>query len=115
MKRELWPRVKVGSFVIYADEYDGVHRAKVVETDIKIYEPGTPTRWGYPYGKTSETGTVRIQYDERRLIHNLAELVPYSPWKLGRLRKAWNTYQSAKATAESYREAFLTRVAEYRG
>lgn len=115
MKRELWPKIRVGSFVIYADEHDGVHRAKVVEVDVKIYEPGKPTRWGYPYGLTKDTGTVRIQYDEAKLIHNLADLIAYSPWKLGRLRRAWNKWQAEKAQAEGLRETFLAKVTEYKG
>jgi len=115
LKRELWPRVKVGTWLIYADEYEGVFRAKVVEVDVRIYEPGLPSRWGYPYGFTKDTGTVKIQLDSRELIENLTNLVQYSASRLNELRKAWESWQSVKAEAEGYREQFLALAKELRG
>ena len=114
MKRELWPKVKVGTWVIYADEDLGVHKAKVTEIDVKIYEPGEPSRWGYPYGKTKDTGTVRIRYDETELIHNLADLISYGPAKYAKLRKDWQKLAASKAETEMIRETFRARILEYR-
>ena len=114
MKRELWPKIKVGSWVIYADEYAGVFKAKVIETDIRVYEPGTPSRWGYPYGMTEKTGTVKIRYDTQELIENLANLVKYGPAKFEKLRRAWQEWQTVKRDAEAYREAFLDLAQQYK-
>ena len=114
MKRELWPKVKPGSWVIYADEDAGVHKARVTEVDIKIYEEGAPSRWGYPYGLTKDTGTVKIRYDETELIHNLADLITYGPTKYAKLRKDWQKLMASKATTEAYRETFQARITEYR-
>lgn len=114
MKHELWPKIRVGSHVIYADEYLGVYRAKVVEVDIEIYEPGEPSRRANPYGLTRETGVVRIQYDTTELIENLENLIAYGPSKLARLRRDWNLWQAKKANAEGLRETFLARIQEYR-
>ena len=114
MKRELWPKVKVGSWVIYADEDAGVQKARVTEVDIKIYEPGEPSRWGYPYGKTKDTGTVKIRYDETELIENLADLITYGPTKFRKLRKDWTSLAAAKDSFENTREIFMARIQEYR-
>lgn len=114
MKRELWPKVRVGSFVIYADEYEGVFRAKVTEVDVRIYSERAAERWSYPYGLTEETGVVRILYDGQEKVENLKDLIPYSPWRLGRLRRDWSEYQSAKATSDAYRSTYLARITEYR-
>lgn len=114
MKRELWAKVKVGSHVIYADEYEGVFKAKVTEIDIRVYEPGTPSRWGYPYGKTEAEGAVRIQYESQTKIENLADLVTYGATKYAVLRRDWSQWQSRKLAAEPYRTTFLERILEYR-
>lgn len=115
MKSELWGKVRVGSWLIYADEYDGVHRVMVKEIDIRIYEPGEPSRWGHPYGLTKDTGTVKIVYDSTEKIENLADLIRYSQVQLRALEKAWARYQSYKASAETHRGAFLAMIAEYKG
>ena len=114
MKSELWEKVKVGSWVIYADQDAGVWKAKVVEVDIRIYEPGEPSRWGYPYGKTAETGTVKIRYNETEIYENLENLVTYGPVKLAKLKKDWNRWRAGKAEADVYKETFLARIQEYR-
>lgn len=114
MKRELWPKVKAGSWVIYADEDAGVHKAKVTEVDIKLYEPGEPSRWGHPYGLTKDTGAVKIRYDETEIIENLADLVTYGATKFRQLRQAWEKWQAVKASADSYEEAFQAMRQEFR-
>ena len=114
MKRELWTSVKTGDYVILADEYKGVFRAKVIQTDIRIYEPGSPSRWGHPYGLTAEAGTVEIEYDGDTKIENLANLVRYSSARLARLRRDWNSWQRWVATSNSYRETYLGRIQTYR-
>lgn len=114
MKRELWRTVKRGTWLIYADEYEGVYRCMVTEVDIRIYEPGTPSRWGNPYGLTAQTGTVKIRYDEGEKIENLANLVAYSSGKLMVLRRDWNRWQKVKASAEAYRETYLARIQGYK-
>ena len=101
-----------GDWVIYADQYDGVHRAKIVEVDIKIYDPGLPTKWGYPYGLTAETGTVKIRYDTTEKIENLENLLAFIPANLTILKKAWATMVAAKEQAQAITEAFYTRVRE---
>lgn len=113
MKRALWPQIKVGSFVVYADRYRGVYKAKVTEIDVKVYEPGEPSRWGYPYGKTTETGACKISYNETEILENLENLVAYTPFKLGKLRRAWTKYQDSKATTDLYEEQYLTLIQEY--
>ena len=114
MKAELWDKVKPGAWVIYADEYDGVHRAMVKEIDIRIYEEGEPSRWGHPYGLTKDTGTVKITYDSTEMIANLADLIKYSQVQLRALEKAWARWQSYKISAETRREAFLAMLTEYK-
>ena len=114
MKRELWDKVRAGAWVIYADEYDGVHRAMVKEIDIKMYEEGEPSRWGHPYGLTKDTGTVKIVYDKTETIENLADLIRYSQSRLRALEKAWTKLQTYKASAESVRETFLGLLREFK-
>ena len=114
MKKALWAKIKVGSWVIYADEYEGVFRAKVVETDLRLYEPGEPSRWGYPYGKTLVSGVVKISYDSKELIENLENLIAYGPGKLARLRRDWNLYQTAKAKSDELNTTYVDRIREYR-
>ena len=114
MKRELWAKVKVGTLVIYADEYEGVFRGKVTEIDIRIYEEGPPSRWARPYGLTKTTGTVRIQYNSLSKIENLADLVTYGTRKYAVLRRDWSQWQRQKAAAEALQATFRARVTEYR-
>ena len=114
MKSELWEKVKVGSWVIYADQDAGVFKAKVIETDIKIYEPGEPSVWGHPYGLTAETGTVKIRYNETELLENLENLITYGPAKLAKLKKDWNRWRAQQASSDALKETFLARIQEYR-
>lgn len=112
MNSEYWDEMRRGDWVIYADQYDGVHRAKIVEVDIKLREEGTPSVWGYPYGLTAETGTVRIQYDNTTKIENLENLLAFIPANLTALKKAWADMVAAQAEYDTYTEVFLTRVQE---
>lgn len=114
MKRELWKKVKVGSWVIYADQYLGVFKAKVTEIDLMIYTPGEPSRRGYPYGKTADKGVVKIRYDETETIENLTDLIVYGPSKYAVLRRDWTQWQNRKAAAEGFRDTFLERCREYK-
>lgn len=114
MKRELWAQVKTGDFVIYADEYEGVFRAKITQVDIRLYEPGSPSRWANPYGLTRETGTVEILYEDQTKIENLANLIRYSSARLARLRRDWNAWQARLATSNAYRDTYLGRIQTYR-
>lgn len=114
MKAELWDKVRAGAWVIYADEFDGVHKAMVKEIDIRIYEEGTPSRWGHPYGLTKDTGTVKITYDSTEAIANLADLIRYSQVQLRALEKAWARFQSYRTSAEVHRDTFLAMITEYK-
>ena len=114
MKRELWKNVKVGSLIIYADEYEGVFRGKVTEIDIRIMEEGPPSRWGHPYGLTKTTGTVRILYNKSSKIENLANLVAYGTRKYAVLRRDWSQWRRQKAASDALQATFRARVTEYR-
>lgn len=106
--------MKPGTLVIYADPDHGIFRAKITEIDIRVEDPTVVTRWGYPYGKTATRGTVRIKFDTQEIIENLANLVVHGPAKLAKLRRAWNNWQAAKATATAYEEAYNQLLQEYR-
>ena len=114
MDKALWAKVKVGDWLIYADEYEGVFKAKVVEVDIRIYEPGEPSVWGYPWGLTKDTGTCKISYANKERIENLTDLIVWSSSKFMALGKAWQRWQTQKATAEGLRDNFVTMIREYR-
>jgi len=112
MKKEDWSKVKVNDWLIYSDEYEGVHKARVMEVDIRLYEPGPPSVMSYPYGLTKDTGTVKIQYDTHEEILNLAQLIKYRQSTLLRLQNAWRKYQEALATMESYKGDYTSLIAE---
>jgi len=114
LKKELWARVQAGDWLIYADEYDGVHKVKVAEVDITQYEPGPPAREAQPWGLTAETGTVKIQYDAVERIENLADLIPWNLSRFQALERAWKDLQAAKATAEDLGVKFNTQVADWK-
>jgi len=118
VKRADWGRVKRGNRLIYADEYEGVFQAKVLEVDIRLYEPGEPSRYGYPYGKTEETGSVKIEFEVDRVkqerIENLANLIPYGPEKLRILEEDFNNLTEARATVTAYQQVFVGRVREWK-
>lgn len=112
MDRKHWAKVKPGDLVIYADEYEGVHKAKILETDIRLQEPGPPSVWSYPYGKTAETGTVKIQYDSTEVILNLAQLAVYKVATLATLERSWVAWKAQEKSAGVLRQRFLELAAE---
>ena len=122
LKRELWKAVKSGDLVVYADQFDGVFRAKIVETDIRVSARAEAGGFGYPYGKTAETGTVKIEWEtvvaghrvKQSGIENLANLIVYSAGRLGQLKRKWNSWQAAKSQAEALSAEFLVKVEEYK-
>lgn len=122
MKRELWKAVKTGDLVVYADQFDGVFRAKIVETDIRISAREEAGGFGYPYGKTAVSGTVKIEWETlvtgRRVkqtgFENLANLIVYSIGRLSQLKRKWNLWQAAKSSADALEADFLVKVEEYK-
>jgi len=119
VKRADWGRVKRGDRLIYADEYEGVFQAKVLEVDIRLYEPGEPSRYGYPYGKTEITGSVRIEIEKAgvktELIENLANLIPYGPEKLRALQTLYETLAKYRAAVDASKEEFNAQVLAWKG
>jgi hypothetical protein len=114
MKSAEWKYVKVGNYVIYADEDDGVHKAQVIETDIKETVEKPYLHFDYPYGKTAETGVVKIKYNENELVANLADLVKFNPTYFRQLEKAWREWQNQKVTAEMLKDEFTALRSELR-
>lgn len=118
VKKGDWGRVKRGSYLIYADPEVGVFKAKVVELDIRLYEPGEPSRYGYPYGLTKTTGAVRISYvteaGTQEMIHNLGELVKWGPEKFRQLTGIWEELVKYRATVDAYKEQFNALVQGWR-
>jgi len=112
MKAIDWGKVKPGTILIYASEYEGIFRAKVLETDIRLYEPGEPSVWSYPYGLTKDTGTIRIQYDEAEAVVNLADMIRYSQDNLQRLETAWKKYQAYVDYTETYRGQLTSLISD---
>lgn len=114
MKSELWSKVKAGDYLIYADEYAGVFKAKVTEVDITIETFEPEYKKEQPYGLTAETGIVRIRYDETELTENLANLIRFNLTWYTTLKKMWNVYQKHKETMETWLDTFVSKRAELR-
>jgi len=118
MKSEDWKCVKVHQWLIYPTEIYGVLKCEVIEVDVKIAEPLPTFHYDYPYGKTAETGTVKIKYTlndvPQEEIENLANLVAYSETAYRELLRAYNEWQAYLNTANSYKETYLTLVEEKR-
>ena len=114
MKSELWSKVKRGDYLIYADEYDGVQKAKVTEIDIsiEIFEPEYKKE--QPWGLTAETGYVRIKVGEIEIVQNLASLIRFVPSWHDELLRSYKKYEYHKALAEAATEAFTSLRAKYR-
>jgi len=115
MKKEKWREVKVTDLVIYADEFDGVHKAVVKEVDIKVSLRERPAIYGYPYGKTAESGTVRIQYDHNDLICSLEQLIEYRVATLAQLARLWSQWKKVQNMALGWRSEYLDQVRAYAG
>jgi len=108
LKSADWKYVKVGDYLIYADEDEGVKKAQVIEIDIKV-EAFEPTwHYDYPYGLTTETGVVKIKYDETELVANLADLIKFNNADFRRLEQAWREWQDEKDEAEDLKDDFIT-------
>lgn len=114
MKAADWPKVNINEYVIYPLEDEGPKKAKVLERDIRLYEPGTPSIWSYPYGLTDETGTVKVQYDSTEAIVNLADCIKWTQNNFLRLESAWKRYLDSKDLTEGYKEIFLELTRELR-
>ena len=122
LKKELWKAARTGDLMVYADRYDGVFRAKIVEVDIRLYEKGAPSSHGYPYGLTAETGTVKIEYEtvvagrrvKHTIVENLGNLIVYSAGRLGQLTRKWNLWQTAKSKAAGLEADFVAKIEEYK-
>jgi len=114
MKTELWPKIRPGTWVIYADDDAGVQRAKISDVDIRVEDSSYPGGYYYPYGKTAATGAVKIKYGEVEILENLENLITYGPEKLGKLRRAWLTWQAVKSQAAAAKENFTELAQEYR-
>jgi len=119
VKRADWGRVKRGQTLIYADPDVGVFKAKVTELDIRLYEPGEPSRYGYPYGLTVDTGAVRISYDQggvtQEMIHNLGELIVWGPEKFRQLTELWDVLAKYRAAVDASKEEFNAQVLAWKG
>jgi len=119
LKRYLWKGVRVGDFLVYGDECDGVWRVRVSVVDIKLVETSTglggSSQVSYPYGLTAETGTVRVVFDGHDEIMNLADLIVFDGLTFIELQKAWTEYVKLKAEADRADEEFLTLVRKLRG
>lgn len=113
MKREEWGRVKLRDVLIYADPYEGVFKATVLQVDIRFYEAGGEPFYLYPYGKTAEKGTVEIKVDSRQLIVNLRDLIPWSQERFLKLQKVYAEVTKFTAKTEGYRAEFRALVGEY--
>jgi len=114
MKRADWGRVKRGQYLIYADPEVGVFKAKVTEIDLRLYEPGEPSRYGYPYGLTAETGAMKISYVQdkvtQEMIHNLGELIVWGPEKFRQLTELWDALAKYRALVDASKEEFNAQV-----
>jgi hypothetical protein len=114
MKSKDWKNVKVHQWLILAREETGVFKCEVIEVDVKIAEPLPTFHYDYPYGKTSEKGTVKIRYTLndviQEVVDNLADLVAYSETAFRELTRAYNEWQAYLNTANSYKEVFNTLV-----
>lgn len=117
MDSELWSRVKVGDYFLFANQYEGVFKARVIEVDLRIYEesagPGFPSRWTNPYGLTATTGVVKVRMNSEDRILNLGELIPYKNWMESRLESAWTEYQAKYADMEAYRDIYTALITKY--
>jgi len=118
MKSADWKRVKVHQWLIYPGEVVGVVKCEVIEVDVKIAEPLPTFHYDYPYGKTAETGTVKIRYTlndvPQEVIENLANLVAYSETAFRELQSAYEKWQQYLGYAENLKENFLTLIQQRR-
>jgi len=100
--------------LIYPTEEYGVLKVEVIEVNVKIAVDLPTFHYDYPYGMTKDKGTVRIRYTLNEVVHedveNLENLVAYSETAFRELTRAFNEWQAYLATANSYKETFLTMI-----
>jgi len=114
LKAADWGRVRLHDRLIYADIYEGVYTCKVVQLDIQI-----PGELGvFPYGKTVDTGAIKISYVKEgvtlELIENLANLVKWKDQTFRDLKDLWDTLQDEKADVTAVEADFNTELSRER-
>lgn len=107
--------MKTGTFVILATDYEGVTKVRVSEIDIKIYTPGSPSRWETPWGLTAVSGTFKGDVDGEEKILNLMDCVKYSNSAFSSLNRAWTKYQKEKIESDEKWEEYKDLARELRG
>jgi len=116
MKSKFWKDVKVHQQLIYPTEEYGVLKVEVIEVNVKIAVDLPTFHYDYPYGLTKDKGTVRIRYTLNDVVHedveNLENLVAYSETSFRELTRAFNEWQAYLNTANSYKQTYLSLVAE---
>jgi len=116
MKSSQWKDVKVHQQLIYPTEEYGVLKVEVIEVNVKIAVDLPTFHYDYPYGMTKDKGTVRIRYTLNDVDHedveNLENLVAYSETSCRELTRAFNEWQAYLNTANSYKQTYLSLVAE---
>jgi hypothetical protein len=110
MDSKLWPQVKIGDYLIFADQWEGVFKILVKDVDIRIYDADVPGNWSYPYGLTKDTGTVKVRMDSEERVMNLADLFKWSPSNYDSLLRAWEAYQTAQVEVDKQKTAYLSLV-----
>lgn len=112
MKSEDWKRVKRGQTLILARTDIGVVKATVIELDVAVEVTAPTYRKEFPWGKTKDTGTVKLKYNNTVIIENLQNLIKYDPAVFAKLKTAYGKWKSYQNVAAYYREAFTTLINE---
>ena len=101
--------------MIFADPFEGVFKALVKDVDIRIVDPEEPGGYSYPYGLTSDSGTVEIAFGDVLRIVNLGDLIKWSGSRYNQLVKAWGIYVARKKLSDDQLDVFNARVTEFKG
>jgi len=116
MKSEDWKLVKRHDVLIYPTEEHGVLKAIVTEIDVKVEERRPTLHWGYPYGKTAETGALKVKYEvngvEQEHVENLASLIKFNQAIFAELIQAYQQWQNYLVAATTYKEAYTSLIQE---
>ena len=116
MKAEDWKLVKRHDVLIYATDLIGVVKCEVTEIDIKVEERRPTLHWGYPYGKTADTGALKIKYElngvAQEHVENLENLIRFNQAIYAELIRAYQQWQTYHEAAQTYKEAFTTLIQE---
>jgi len=114
LKSKKWKDVKVHQWLIYPTGEYGALKVEVIEVDVKIKVEQPTFHYDYPYGLTKDTGIIRIRYTYNDVIQevteNLSNLVAYTETAFRELLRAYNLWQAYLATANSYKETYLTMI-----